>query len=206
MSKDKDNAGLRVLVVEDEGLMRRFLHKLLEEAGYSVIEAKAAVEALEQSRSAAPDLILMDYVLPDMNGLQLLEAIRSQTPLTQVPIICLTGRNDIPTKMEALENGAVDYVTKPFDRRELLARISRHIQLKDQIKETETRLAQAAQQDPLTGLGNRKRFSQRLSTILGAPQRTGRDALMFIDVDEFRLVDDTKAHAAGDQTLKSLTS
>ncbi len=204
MSKAKDNAGLRVLVVEDEGLMRRFLHKLLEEAGYSVIEAKTAVEALEQSRSAAPDLILMDYVLPDMNGLQLLEAIRSQTPLTQVPIICLTGRNDIPTKMEALENGAVDYVTKPFDRRELLARISRHIQLKDQIKETETRLAQAAQQDPLTGLGNRKRFSQRLSTILGAPQRTGRDALMFIDVDEFRLVNDTKGHAAGDQTLKSL--
>src|SRR5260221_13323290 len=70
-------------------------------------------------------------------------------------------------------------------------------------KETEIGLAQAALQDPLTGLGNRKRFSQRLSTILGAPQRTGRDALMFIDVDEFRLVNDTKGHAAGDQTIKS---
>jgi diguanylate cyclase (GGDEF)-like protein len=204
MSKAKDNAGLCVLVIEDEDLMRRFLHKLLEEASYSVIEAKTAVAALEQSRSATPDLILMDYVLPDMNGLQLLEAIRSQTPLVGVPIICLTGRNDIPTKMEAPENGAVDYVTKPFDRQELLARISRHIQLKDQIKEAETRLAQAALQDPLTGLGNRKRFSQRLSTILGAPQQPGRDALMFIDVDEFRLVNDTKGYAAGDQTLKSL--
>jgi ammonium transporter, Amt family len=71
-------------------------------------------------------------------------------------------------------------------------------------KETETGLAQAALQDPLTGLGNRKQFSQRLSTILRAPQRTGRDALMFIDVDEFRLVNDTKGHAAGDQALKSL--
>jgi diguanylate cyclase (GGDEF)-like protein len=204
MSKVEDNAGLCVLVIEDEDLMRRFLHKLLEEAGYSVIEAKTAAGALEQSRSATPDLILMDYVLPDMNGLQLLEAIRSQTPSVRVPIICLTGKSDIPTKMEALENGAVDYVTKPFDRRELLARITRHIQLKDQIKETETRLAQAALQDPLTGLGNRKRFSQRLSTILGAPQRIGRDALMFIDVDEFRLINDTKGHAAGDQALKSL--
>src|SRR6266567_2437319 len=62
----------------------------------------------------------------------------------------------------------------------------------------------AGLQDPLTGLGNRKQFSQRLSTILRAPQRTGRDALMFIDVDEFRLVTDTKGHAAGDQALKSL--
>src|SRR5258708_24579955 len=62
----------------------------------------------------------------------------------------------------------------------------------------------AALQDPLTGLGNRKQFSQRLSAILGAPRRTGRDALMFIDVDEFRLVNDTKGHAAGDQALKSL--
>jgi CheY-like chemotaxis protein len=90
MSKAKDNAGVCVLVIEDEDPMRRFLHKLLEEAGYSVIEAKTAVGALEQSRSAAPDLILMDYVLPDMTGLRLLEAIRSQTPLTHVPIICLT--------------------------------------------------------------------------------------------------------------------
>src|SRR5258708_20525757 len=64
----------------------------------------------------------------------------------------------------------------------------------------------AALQDPLTGLGNRKQFSQRLLTILGAPRRTGRDALMFIDVDEFRLVNDTKGHAAGDQTLKSLAA
>src|SRR5258708_32729231 len=120
MSKAKDNVGLRVLVVEDEDLMRRFLHKILEEAGYSVIEAKTAAGALEQSRSATPDLILMDYVLPDMNGLQLLEAIRSQTPLAQGPIICLTSRNDIPTKMEALENGAVGYVTKPYHRPELL--------------------------------------------------------------------------------------
>ncbi|MEY2607507.1 MAG: hypothetical protein QOH31_5357, partial [Verrucomicrobiota bacterium] len=144
MSNAKDNAGLCVLVVEDEDLMRRFLHKLLEEGGYSVIETKTAAGALERARSATPDLILMDYVLPDMKGLRLLEAIRSQTPLARVPIICLTDRNDIPTKREALENGAVDYVTKPFDRRELLARISRHIQLKDQIKETETRLAQAA--------------------------------------------------------------
>src|SRR5260370_22293143 len=183
MSKAKDKAGLRVLVVEDEGLMRRFLHKILEEAGYSVIEAKTAVGALEQSRSAERDLILMDYVLRDMNGLQLLEAIRSQTPLAGVPIICLTGKSDIPTKMEALENGAVDYVTKPFDRRELLARISRHIQLKDQIKETETRFAQAAQQDPLTGLGNRKRFSPRLSSTFDPPHRTGPDPLTFLSFD-----------------------
>jgi diguanylate cyclase (GGDEF)-like protein len=203
MNKAKDNTGLRILVIDDEDLMRRFLRTLLEEVGYSVIEARTAAAALEQSRSV-PDLILMDYVLPDMNGLRLLEAIRSQTRLTQIPIICLTGKDDVPTKMEVLEHGAVDYVTKPFDRRELLARISRHIRLKDQIKETETRLARLTLEDPLTGLGNRKQFSQQLSTVLDDQQRAAGHALMFIDIDDFRLVNDTRGHAAGDETLKSL--
>jgi diguanylate cyclase (GGDEF)-like protein len=204
MKKAEANGKPRVLVVDDEDLMLRFLRKLLGEAGYTVVEAETAADALEESQNAIPDLILLDYVLPDMDGLMLLEAIRSNARLTQVPIICLTGKNDIPTKTAALENGAVDYVTKPFDHRELLARISRHIQLKDQIKETETRLEQITLHDPLTGLGNRTRFSQQLSIILGGSQPTGRDALILIDIDHFRLVNDTKGHAAGDETLKSL--
>jgi diguanylate cyclase (GGDEF)-like protein len=203
MNRANDNTGLRILVIEDDDLMRRFLFSLLEETGYSVIEAETAAAALQQSQSV-PDLILMDYLLPDMDGLQLMEAIRAQTPSAQVPIIYLTGTNDISTKMEALEHGAVDYVTKPFDGRELLARISRHIRLKDQINETQARLAQAVLQDPLTGLGNRKRLSLELSNILSHSQRIGRGVLIFIDIDDFRLVNDTKGHAAGDDTLKSL--
>jgi diguanylate cyclase (GGDEF)-like protein len=198
-----DNTGLRILVIEDDDLMRRFLLSLLKEKGYSVIEAETAATALQQLQSA-PDLILMDYLLPDMDGLQLMKAIRTQTPSAQVPIIYLTGTNDIQTKMEALENGAIDYVTKPFDRRELLARISRHIRLNDQIYETQARLAQVVLQDPLTGLGNRKQLSQELSNILRDSRRIGRDALMFIDIDDFRLVNDTRGHGAGDETLKSL--
>jgi diguanylate cyclase (GGDEF)-like protein len=203
VKRANDNTGLRILVIEDDDLMRHFLLSLLEEKGYSVIEAETAAAALQQLPSV-PDLILMDYLLPDMDGLQLMEAIHARTPSAQVPIIYLTGTNDIPTKMEALEHGAVDYVTKPFDRRELLARISRHIRLKDQIKETQTQLAEVVLQDPLTGLGNRKRLSQDLSDILRTSQRIGRDALMCIDIDDFRLVNDTKGHAAGDETLKSL--
>jgi diguanylate cyclase (GGDEF)-like protein len=203
MNRANDNTRLRILVIEDDDLMRRFLFSLLEETGYSVIEAETAAAALKQSQSV-PDLILMDYLLPDMDGLQLMEAIRAQTPSAQVPIIYLTGTNDISTKMEALEHGAVDYVTKPFDGRELLARISRHIRLKDQINETQARLAQVVLQDPLTGLGNRKRLFLELSNILSHSQRIGRGVLMFIDIDDFRLVNDTKGHAAGDETLKSL--
>lgn len=195
--------GLRILVIDDEDLICQLLRRLLEEAGYSVIEATTAASALQQSQTG-PDLILMDYVLPDMDGLRLLQAIRSQTRSAQVPVIFLTGKDDVPTKLEALKHGAVDYVTKPFDRRELLARISRHLRLKDEIRESESRLAQVSLQDPLTGLGNRKQFSQALPTILNNPQRRGREALMLIDIDDFRLVNDTKGHAAGDETLKSL--
>ncbi|PWT87134.1 MAG: hypothetical protein C5B58_00150 [Acidobacteria bacterium] len=195
--------GLRILVIDDEDLIRQLLRNLLEKSGYSVIEAKTAALALKQSQ-ADPDLILMDYMLPDMDGLRLLQAIRSQTRTAQVPVIFLTGKDDVTIKAEALERGAVDYITKPFDVRELLARISRHIRLKDEIKESETRLAQVSLQDPLTGLGNRKQFSQALSAVLNNPQRSGREALMFIDIDDFRLVNDTKGYAAGDETLKSL--
>jgi len=201
MNKGRHNTGLRILVIDDEDLMRRFLRKLLEEAGYSVIEAKTAAAALKQSHSE-PDLILMDYLLPDMNGLRLLEAIRSQIPLAGIPVICLTGKDDIPTKTKALENGAVDYVTKPFDPRELLARIARHIRLKDQLQETETRLAEVALEDPLTGLGNRKRFSQHVSTLFGeSSNRAGSHALIFIDIDNFKLINDTKGHGSGDEAL-----
>jgi diguanylate cyclase (GGDEF)-like protein len=202
MNKGKDSTELRVLIVDDDEPLRRFLRQILTQSGYTVAEAKSSAGALQQLQGLTPDLILLDYVLPDMNGLQLLEKIRSLPRLVQVPIIYLTGKNDIPAKTRALENGAVDYVTKPFDPRELLARIARHIRLKHQLQETETRLAEVALRDPVTGLGNRKRFSQRVSTLVGeSSSQAGSQALIFIDIDNFKLINDTKGHASGDEAL-----
>jgi CheY-like chemotaxis protein len=98
MNKGKDSTELRVLIVDDDEPLRRFLRQILTQSGYTVAEAKSSAGALQQLQGLTPDLILLDYVLPDMNGLQLLEKIRSLPRLVQVPIIYLTGKNDIPAK------------------------------------------------------------------------------------------------------------
>jgi DNA-binding response OmpR family regulator len=132
MSERHVSSGRHILVVDDDDAIRRLVGKLLEMVGYTFAGARDGAEALEKVRESNPDLILLDHVLPDMNGILLLELIRAQSGSRHTPIIYLTGITDIPTKTKAFEAGAIDYVTKPFDPSELLARVGMQIRLKDQ--------------------------------------------------------------------------
>lgn len=138
MTEPRASTGRRILLVDDDDNLRRLVEKVLEPYGYIVTGVATGKEALEALVESKPDLILLDYVLPDMDGLLLLELVRARSSVNQTPIICLTGMTDIPTKTKALETGAIDYVTKPFDVRELAARVGTHIRAKDQ-GETEAR-------------------------------------------------------------------
>jgi two-component system KDP operon response regulator KdpE len=109
-----------VLIVDDEPPIRRFLRTSLAAQDYEVIEAGNGAEAIRAMASAAPDLVILDLGLPDMNGTEVISAIRGTSP---VPIIVLSVRNDERGKVEALDLGADDYVTKPFGMEELVARI-----------------------------------------------------------------------------------
>lgn len=109
-----------ILVIEDEQVIRNFLTAILEAHGYKVIEVSSGQEALSLASSHCPDLILLDLGLPDMDGMMVLDAIRAWT-LT--PIIVLSARDQETSKVEALDRGADDYITKPFSNAELLARI-----------------------------------------------------------------------------------
>ena len=131
MADKKDGASRRILLVDDDEALRRLIGKILEQSGYAVTEADLGAEALKRLPETDPDLILLDHVLPDMDGLLLLELIRARLGWRQTPIIYLTGMGDLSTKTRAFEAGVVDYVTKPFDPRELVARISTQIRLKD---------------------------------------------------------------------------
>jgi two-component system, OmpR family, KDP operon response regulator KdpE len=109
-----------VLIVDDEPPIRRFLRTSLAAQDYEVIEAGNGAEAIRAMASAAPDLVILDLGLPDMNGTEVIRAIRGTSP---VPIIVLSVRSDERGKVEALDLGADDYVTKPFGMEELVARI-----------------------------------------------------------------------------------
>jgi two-component system, OmpR family, KDP operon response regulator KdpE len=114
------NASTKVLVVEDDRLIRRLLRSVLPPRGFTVTEAETGTAALNLLKSEAPDLIVLDIGLPDINGLDLLRHVRGES---NVPIVVLSYTGSVSTKVEALESGASDYVTKPFNADELAARL-----------------------------------------------------------------------------------
>ena len=113
-------AGALVLVIEDEPPMRRFLRAMLRANGYQVVEAAAAREGLAQAAGRNPEVILLDLGLPDADGVEVARQLRRST---RAPIIVISARGKEPDKVAALDNGADDYLTKPFGAPELLARI-----------------------------------------------------------------------------------
>ncbi len=113
----------RILVVEDEEPVRELLAATLEGAGYRVVEAADAEQAQSQVADQAPSLVLLDWMLPGMNGLEFTRWLKRDEGLRSIPIIMLTARGEENTKVQGLEAGVDDYVTKPFSTRELLARI-----------------------------------------------------------------------------------
>lgn len=114
------SSAIRILVIEDEAPIRRFLRIVLGSAGYGVIEAERGREGVERAATTAPDLVMLDLGLPDMDGKSAIAAIREWS---QVPIIILSVRDGEAEKIAALDAGADDYVTKPFATGELLARL-----------------------------------------------------------------------------------
>jgi two-component system KDP operon response regulator KdpE len=123
------NANTKVLVIEDDRLIRRLLRSVLPSRGFVVIEAETGAAALDLLRAEAPDLIILDLGLPDMNGLGLLRHIRGES---NIPIVVLSYTGAVTTKVEALESGASDYVTKPFNADELTARL--HVALRHRLQ------------------------------------------------------------------------
>jgi len=117
---DKTSRKYRILVVDDERRMVGFIRLNLEQDGFKVIEAYNGSEALERLRDSLPDLILLDVMMPDIDGFEVLRLIRE---ISQVPVIMLTAKGEEDDKVKGLELGADDYVTKPFSPRELVSRV-----------------------------------------------------------------------------------
>ncbi len=117
----ENNAPRLILVVDDESRMRRFIRMNMELEGYQIVEANNGITALEQIRQHTPDLVIMDVMMPEMDGFETLKLLRE---ISTVPVILLTVKSDEEDKIQGLGLGADDYVTKPFSPRELSSRVS----------------------------------------------------------------------------------
>jgi two-component system KDP operon response regulator KdpE len=133
MDSDKLFFNRRILIVEDERRMARFIRLNLEHDGFQVTEAFLGQDAIQQLRDALPDLILLDVMLPDIDGFQVLEMIRE---INDVPIIMLTAKGEEDDRVRGLELGADDYVTKPFSPRELVSRVRAVLRRSEALKAT----------------------------------------------------------------------
>jgi two-component system, sensor histidine kinase and response regulator len=169
-----------VLVVDDHSKNIQILGKILQDQGYSLAFALSGKEALAIVENNIPDLILLDLLMPEMDGLKVCEILKSNEKFEEIPIIFLTASHEQKHLIEAFEKGAADYVTKPFQKMELLARVKHHLRLKHQtitLKIRETELSQAlAREKEISNFKNRiisvasHEFRSPMTVILGFAQ------------------------------------
>ena len=197
-----------IAVVDDDGAIRRLVRLFLTRAGYNAFECTTGEEARRMLMSSPWDLAILDRRLPDMDGVQLCQELKSNPEFRTRYIIMLTGESEQEDKVEGLELGADDYITKPFQYPELLARIragKRIVDLQKELVEKNKRLELLSITDGLTKLHNHRYFQDELSKAFDESQRYDRPlSLVMIDIDFFKKVNDTYGHAVGDDVLKAV--
>lgn len=199
-------ANFSILVVDDVSTNLQVVGEMLNLAGYRTAYATSGAETLQQLATLTPDLILLDLRMPDLSGIQVCEQLQSKPQWREIPVIFLTASSKKENLVDAFEKGAVDYVTKPFEPVELLARVKVHLELKqtrDALQKTLVQLHQLATTDALTGVANRRLLFELGDKLLhGARRHQQPLSLLMIDIDHFKQVNDTYGHPAGDQVLQ----
>jgi len=198
-------AKLPVLVVEDSPFSRKLLEYALSGDSYSLLLAENGKEALQLFREHRPAIVITDWMLPDSSGPELCERIRAESPESYTYIILLTSMTEKEDIVRGLSSGADDYLTKPFDRDELLARIGvgrRIIGLHREIDAKNKLLLEMAHTDSLTGLPNRRAIEEWAKRQLRGAARHGYSLwVVLADLDGFKNINDSYGHEAGDQVL-----
>ena len=188
-----------VLVIDDSADIHRLLGARLKDEDIVLRSAMNGEEGLEAIRRMKPDLVLLDVLMPGIGGFEVCRRAKADPEISAVPIVFLTGAADSLNKVEGLDLGAVDYITKPFDVAELRARVRAALRT----VRYQRLLEQKAQIDGMTGLWNRAYFERRLQELTSACARYRRCAcLVMFDIDHFKQVNDTHGHPFGDRVLE----
>lgn len=197
----------RVLIVDDDAVNQRLITEALTGMGYELETASNGVQAVERVKAQPPDLLILDVMMPKMNGHEVCRIVKSTTE-TFIPIILLTVKGDIDSKVTGLKLGADDYLAKPFNALELQARVGSMLRIKllqDKIVSKRQELEALSITDELTGLLNHRAMQARLRDEFARAQRYNDPlSVIMIDVDYFKRINDTHGHVTGDKALEKL--
>jgi diguanylate cyclase (GGDEF)-like protein len=212
-----------IVIVDDMPDNLRLLADILKDKGYKVRPAPSGARALATIRKEPPELILLDIMMPEMDGYEVCRQLKAGEGTKDIPIIFLSALNEVFDKVKAFKAGGVDFITKPFQVEEVLARVRTHLTIRAQqvallqkneellkknalITEQAKKLELMATKDFLTGLSNRRDFLERAGQEEKRFKRIGRPfTLILLDIDHFKRVNDTYGHACGDKVLISIS-
>ena len=205
----------KVLLVEDNKTQASVIRDYLEKNGYEVISVETGMSAIKAAKSGELDIILLDRILPDIDGSEVCRWLKLDQSTRDIPVIMLTAKSAMTDRISGLEAGADDYLPKPFDEAELNARIYVRLRAKThqdelksknrQLEDMLTRVETLAIMDPLTGIFNRRRFEAVFSNEFKRSQRYQIPlCFMMIDIDHFKKINDTHGHQMGDAFLKEI--
>jgi diguanylate cyclase (GGDEF)-like protein len=196
----------KMLIADDSAVSRKLVEYAFSDKQYSLIFAKNGREAVQRVAEHDPELVILDWLMPDLTGPEICQHIRANPGAGHAYIIVLTGKTEKQSVVAGLGAGADDYLTKPFDEDELVARVGvglRTVQLHRQIESKNVLLRELALTDTLTGLPNRRAIEDWAARQLSSAVRHGFSFyVVMIDLDHFKTVNDTHGHGAGDIVLK----
>jgi two-component system cell cycle response regulator len=196
-------------VGDDSAVSRKLVEQTLSEKRYSLVFAKSGRETVDLFAEHHPALVIVDWIMPDLTGIEICKHIRSKKQESYTYIILLTGKSGKESVVEGLAAGADDYLTKPFDPEELIARVGvglRIMELQREIEVKNAMLQELALTDPLTGLPNRRAIEEWAARQLSGAARHGFSFWVALaDLDNFKTVNDTHGHDAGDTVLKAFS-
>ena len=199
-----------LLIIDDSATLRQQVIETLENAGLfkNFLEAVNGIDGFKILIDHQIDVVLCDLEMPGMGGLKFLDMRNGHGRVRDTPVILLTGREGQEQKIRGLERGASDYVTKPFDPGELIARVKVQLkikQLQDHLREQNKKLEELSNTDPLTQLANRRFLMQTLEKEFRRSVRGKQPlALIMADIDHFKRINDTCGHQQGDVVLKAV--
>jgi two-component system, cell cycle response regulator len=210
-SKPSDPAATserRLLIVEDSPTMRRVMRRFLEPGGYVILEAGDGEEALRVAADERPDVILLDRQIPLVDGYGVLASLQANPELREVPVVLVTSHGEPEDVADGLRRGAHDYLRKPFEQPELVARVHAAMRtkaLRDELRARNAQLERLVSTDVLTGLLNRAATADQLRALVSRSQRHGAPlSVVLLDIDGVGEVNARYGHDAGDAVLRAV--